>query len=197
MTARSRRWCAIRRLAKPDGELTGLLRRLASDRKNSVVITSGRDRRTLEAWLGEISRSVLSPSTARGCGCWVKSGNAPKRRRARGSQRFSRVLETFADRLPGSFVEEKEESLAWHYRMADPEQAELRAPELVDHLLNLTAKTDLQIVQGNKVVEVHRAGVDKGSAAVFGWASESMILFWPSATILPTRICSKRCRHQP
>ena len=81
------------------------------------------------------------------------------------------VLETFADRLPGSFVEEKEETIAWHYRMADPEQAELRAPELVDHLLNLTAKTDLQIVQGNKVVEVRRAGVDKGSASSV-WLSE-------------------------
>ena len=71
----------------------------------------------------------------------------------------------------GKIVEEKEESIAWHYRMADPEQADLRAPELVDHLLNLTAKTDLQIVQGNKVVEVRRAGVDKGSAASF-WLGE-------------------------
>jgi trehalose 6-phosphate synthase/phosphatase len=82
------------------------------------------------------------------------------------------VLETFADRLPGSLIEEKEESVAWHYRMADPEQAELRAPELVDHLLNLTAKTDLQIVQGNKVVEIRRAGVDKGSAASY-WLGET------------------------
>ena len=57
--------------------------------------------------------------------------------------------------------------MAWHYRLADPEQAQLRASELVDHLLNLTAKTDLQIVQGNKVVEIRRAGVDKGSSASF------------------------------
>ncbi len=78
------------------------------------------------------------------------------------------VLEIFADRLPGRFVEEKEESVAWHYRLADPEQAQLRASELVDHLLNLTAKTDLQMVQGSKVVEIRRAGVDKGSSA-FGW----------------------------
>jgi trehalose 6-phosphate synthase/phosphatase len=77
------------------------------------------------------------------------------------------VLEIYADRLPGSFVEDKEESVAWHYRLADPEQAQLRASELVDHLLNLTAKTDLQIVQGSKVVEIRRAGVDKGSAASF------------------------------
>jgi trehalose 6-phosphate synthase/phosphatase len=63
-------------------------------------------------------------------------------------------------------VEEKEESVAWHYRLADPEQAALRAAELVDHLLNLTAKADLQVVRGNRVVEIRRAGVNKGNAAV-------------------------------
>jgi len=41
--------------------------------------------------------------------------------------------------------------------MADLEQAEPRAPQLVDHLLNLTAKSDLQIAQGHKVVKVRRA----------------------------------------
>ncbi len=151
-------------MAKPDGELSALLRRLASDRKNKVVITSGRDRRTLEAWLGEIPLGFVAEH-----GAWLRLlGQDWQRAKAPQSgwkPEILGVLETFADRLPGSFVEEKEETIAWHYRMADPEQAELRAPELVDHLLNLTAKTDLQIVQGNKVVEVRRAGVDKGSAS--------------------------------
>jgi trehalose 6-phosphate synthase/phosphatase len=151
-------------MAKPDGELSALLRRLASDRKNTVVITSGRDRRTLEAWLGEIPLGFVAEH-----GAWLRLlGQDWQRAKAPQSgwkPEILGVLETFADRLPGSFVEEKEETIAWHYRMADPEQAELRAPELVDHLLNLTAKTDLQIVQGNKVVEVRRAGVDKGSAS--------------------------------
>jgi trehalose 6-phosphate synthase/phosphatase len=55
--------------------------------------------------------------------------------------------------------------------MADPEQAALGAPELVDHLLNLTGKTDLQVIQGDKVVEVRHAGVNKGGAALF-WISQ-------------------------
>jgi len=151
-------------MAKPDGELSALLRRLASDRKNSVVITSGRDRRTLEEWLGDIPLGFVAEHGAR----LRLSGQDWQRAKAPQSAwkpEILSVLETFADRLPGSLVEEKEESIAWHYRMADPEQAELRAPELVDHLLNFTAKTDLQIVQGNKVVEIRRAGVDKGSAA--------------------------------
>ena len=157
-------------MAKPDGDLIALLHRLTLDRKNSVVITSGRDRRSLEEWFGEIALGLVAEH-----GAWLRlSGQSWQRAKTPASDwkaEVLTVLETYADRLPGTFVEEKEESVAWHYRLADPEQAQLRAQELVDHLLNLTAKTDLQIVQGNKVVEIHRAGVDKGSAAGF-WMND-------------------------
>lgn len=73
--------------------------------------------------------------------------------------------------MAGAFVEEKEDSVAWHYRMADPEQAGLCAPELIDHLLNLSAKTDLQVVQGNKVVEIRHTGLNKGAAAL-SWLTD-------------------------
>ena len=49
------------------------------------------------------------------------------------------VLEVYVDRTPGSFIEEKELSLVWHYRNCDAELAAVRAKELKDVLLNLTA----------------------------------------------------------
>ena len=153
-------------MAKPDGALLALLRQLAADRKNSVIITSGRDRQTLEEWLGDLNLGLVAEH-----GAWLRplgqSWQRAKMPQSEWKSELLTVLEIYADRLPGSFVEDKEESVAWHYRLADPEQAQLRASELVDHLLNLTAKTDLQIVQGSKVVEIRRAGVDKGSAASF------------------------------
>ncbi|HLN99821.1 MAG TPA: trehalose-phosphatase, partial [Pyrinomonadaceae bacterium] len=151
-------------MAKPDPSIITLLKRLVDDTRNCVVITSGRDRRTLEEWLGELPLGLVAEH-----GAWSRRAGLSWQRTKAAANEWKRelvpTLEIYADRLPGSFVEEKEESLAWHYRLTDPEQAELRAPELVDHLVNLTAKTDLQVVQGNKVVEVRRAGVDKGSAA--------------------------------
>ncbi|MCM2271809.1 MAG: trehalose-phosphatase, partial [candidate division Zixibacteria bacterium] len=69
---------------------------------------------------------------------------------------------------PGAFVEEKEYSIAWHYRRADTELAAIRSKELRDNLVSLTANIDLQVMQGNKVVEVRMAGVNKG-AAVLQW----------------------------
>jgi trehalose 6-phosphate synthase/phosphatase len=50
--------------------------------------------------------------------------------------------------------------------MADPEQAGLCARELADHLLTLTAKTDLQVVQGSKFVVIRHTGINKGNAAL-------------------------------
>lgn len=152
-------------MAEPDAEKLELLQALASEEKNCVVIVSGRDRQTLDEWFGQLPVGLIAEH-----GAWFKF-KALGWQRAKPSsgawkQQLLPILETYADRLPGAFVEEKDDSLAWHYRMADPEQAEQRASELTDHLLQLTAKTDLQIVQGSKVVEIRRAGVDKGSASL-------------------------------
>jgi trehalose 6-phosphate synthase/phosphatase len=129
-----------------------------------VVVTSGRDRRTLEQWFGKLALGLVAEH-----GAWLRPAGQSWQRAKTPPNEWKPgilpILETYADRLPGSFVEDKEESVAWHYRMADPEQAALCAPDLVDHLLNLTAKIDLQIVQGSKVVEIRRSGVDEGSAA--------------------------------
>ncbi|MDD1742739.1 MAG: trehalose-phosphatase, partial [Methanotrichaceae archaeon] len=82
------------------------------------------------------------------------------------------ILETYADRLPGAFIEDKEFSLAWHYRMADAEVASVVTKELIDDLVNFTANIGLQIIQGNRVIEVRNLGIDKGEAGLL-WISEN------------------------
>ena len=152
-------------LAGLDPTRRDLLRALAAEPENTVVVASGRDRRTLDEWLGDLPLGLVAEH-----GAWLKLADQPWRRAKPLASEWKRellpILETYADRLPGALVEDKEESVAWHYRMADPEQAGLCAPELIDHLLKLIAKTDLQVVQGDKVVEVRHAGVNKGGAAL-------------------------------
>jgi trehalose 6-phosphate synthase/phosphatase len=65
----------------------------------------------------------------------------------------------------GSFVEEKKSTLAWHYRNTNPELGFIRSRELRNSLLQLTANTPLQVIDGNKVLEVRMVGVDKGASA--------------------------------
>jgi len=76
------------------------------------------------------------------------------------------ILESWVDRTPGSFIEEKEFSLVWHYRKANPRLGELRARELINNLSNTVASLNLQLLEGNKVVEVKNAGINKGRAAL-------------------------------
>jgi trehalose 6-phosphate synthase/phosphatase len=157
-------------LAGLDPSRRELLRALAAEPKNTVVVASGRERQTLEEWLGDLSVGLVAEH-----GAWLKFANQSWRRAKPLGGEWKRellpILEIYADRLPGALVEEKEDSVAWHYRMADPDQAGLSAPELIDHLLNLTAKTDLQVVQGAKVIEIRHAGVNKGGA-VLSWMGQ-------------------------
>jgi trehalose 6-phosphate synthase/phosphatase len=74
-------------------------------------------------------------------------------------------MELFAKRCPGSFIEEKNHTLAWHYRNVLPELGFIRSRELLDSLFHLIRNAHLQVIDGNKVIEVRIAGIDKGVAA--------------------------------
>lgn len=76
------------------------------------------------------------------------------------------VLESFVDRTPGTFIEEKNYSLAWHYRNTDPDFGNKRATELTMVLTSLIANDDLSVLAGNKVLEIKSSGVNKGRAAM-------------------------------
>jgi trehalose 6-phosphate synthase/phosphatase len=152
-------------LAQPDTELLELLVSLAANAANEVCIVSGRPRRTLEEWFGRLPISLIAEH-----GVWLRNKNSDWRMlrtmTADWKERVRPILQLYVDRLPGALLEEKEFSLAWHYRRADPEQASLRAKELVDDLAGYTRNIDVQVFEGNKVIEVRNAGVNKGTAAM-------------------------------
>ncbi len=151
--------------AKPDRELIRLLLSLAENVENFLVIISGRKRETLQKWLGKIPCGLVAEH-----GAWIK-----KRPNLEWEKQMSPssgewkaqvrpILKTYQMRVPGTLVEEKEYGLAWQYRKANPELGQLRADELFDYLNEFLANTNLQVMHGNKVVEVRMRGVDKGEA---------------------------------
>jgi trehalose 6-phosphate synthase/phosphatase len=76
------------------------------------------------------------------------------------------ILNEYVNRCNGTFVEEKTGSLAWHYRNADPDYAQLRLNELRYNLSEIIRnKTGFEIIEGNKVLEVKSGRYDKGFAA--------------------------------
>ncbi|HXR48956.1 MAG TPA: bifunctional alpha,alpha-trehalose-phosphate synthase (UDP-forming)/trehalose-phosphatase [Candidatus Limnocylindrales bacterium] len=153
------------RLARPDPELMATLTALCADPANEVIIVSGRPRHTLQNWFGELPVSLIAEH-----GVWLRHKNSDwailKTMTNEWKERVRPILQLFVDRLPGALLEEKEFSLAWHYRRADPDQASLRAKELLDDLAGFTRNIDVQVFEGNKVIEVRNSGVNKGTAAL-------------------------------
>lgn len=152
--------------AAPDEPLLVDLKALCADPKNRVVVISGRDRETLEAWLGEVGAALVAEHGAAirrlPDSSWRQSGSAPE---DGWKAELRPLLESYLDRTPGAILEEKSASLAWHYRRAEPELGDLRAKQLIENLEGMIANTPLVIMQGNKVVEVKESGVGKGRAA--------------------------------
>ncbi len=103
-------------------------------------------------------------------GVWLREKNGDwrmlKTMTADWKERVRPIFQLYVDRLPGALLEEKEFSFAWHYRRADPEQAPQRAKELLDDLAGYTRNIDVQVFEGNKVIEIRNAGVNKGSAGL-------------------------------
>jgi trehalose 6-phosphate synthase/phosphatase len=136
-----------------------------------VAIISGRPREAMQGWFGALPIHLAAEH-----GVWIREvGEAwrmLKELRADWKPGIIAILERYVDRLPGALLEEKEFSVVWHYRGADPEQGEALAEELFDHLVTFTANIDLQVMRGKKVIEVRNAGIHKGIAGQHWLAKE-------------------------
>ena len=146
----------------PDDEVLEILSTLANDSRNQVVVNSGRDRQTLEKWLGHLPIDMAAEH-----GVWMKEHGEwhlnPNVTDA-WKPHVGELLENLVTRTPGSFIEEKDYSLAWHYRGIDRDLGTKRVREFRDMLAYLIQNQDLQVLEGNKVVEIKNAGVNKGKA---------------------------------
>ena len=152
-------------LAAPDEELFSLLKRLSADPANRIVIVSGRDPMFLEKWFGGLDIDIISEHGAwtklRGSK-WVSASNLS----AQWKNEIFPVLESFTDKTAGAFIEEKDFSLVWHYRKVEESLGELRTNELVNTLHYLVQDKGLQLLPGNKVVEIKSIEINKGKAVM-------------------------------
>lgn len=151
--------------AVPDEELKSLLRTLSRQAGNDIVVISGRTRKTLEDWLGELELGLIVEH-----GAWIRERGLdwtllePAQDTWKSEVRS--VLIQYMDRTPGASLEEKDFSLALHYRKVDAEIASLRMREVKEDLLTIASELNLEILEGNKVLEVRNPGINKGRAAL-------------------------------
>jgi trehalose 6-phosphate synthase/phosphatase len=148
----------------PDEELLNLLQALVSDSNNRVIIISGRAHKTLDKWLGHLPVDMIAEH-----GVWLRKHESDwhmiQKLDNSWKEDIRPIFETYVSRTPGTLLEEKDFALVWHYRKVDPVLGETRAGELSSHLNYLIANRNLQVMEGDKIVEIKNIEVNKGIAA--------------------------------
>jgi trehalose 6-phosphate synthase/phosphatase len=151
--------------AKPDQELYDILKPLSEDPHNTTVIISGRDKETLSRWFDPAWNIHFVAEH----GVWFREPGGDWHMSEQINNEWKEsvepLLEYYVDQTPKSFIEHKNFSLAWHYRKSDPDLGLQRAWELKDELRTLTSNLNLEIMDGDKVLEIKYSGINKGRAA--------------------------------
>ncbi|KAI4344365.1 hypothetical protein L6164_011599 [Bauhinia variegata] len=148
----------------PSSEVISVLNCLCSDPRNIVFIVSGRDKDCLSKWFSPCPKLGLSAehgfftrfrrdSPLETCGLtmdfdWKKIAEP--------------VMALYTEATDGSFIEQKESALVWHYQEADPYFGSCQAKELLDHLESVLANEPVVVKRGQHIVEVKPQGVSKG-----------------------------------
>ncbi len=152
--------------ARPGPDLAPVLRSLVAREATTVLIVSGRRASELDAWFGSIDGLWLAAEhgaliRAPGGGTWepLQPGAV-----ADWKARVRPILEYFLDQAPASAIEEKEYSLAWHYRLVEPEFGDWLAGNVAAALEEQVAGTALSVLRGSKVIEVRFAWATKSEA---------------------------------
>ena len=149
--------------AVPDESLLADLETLANHAE--VWIVSGREMPILERWLGQTGCGIVAEH-----GAFIREPGSTKVRHVpvtapNGWREAVRgVMDAFTKRVPGSLIEEKPIGLAWHYRNTEPSIGAWQARELALHVSEVGSGMSLEVLRGNKVVEVRPSGISKGCA---------------------------------
>ena len=149
-------------LAAPDPSLLRLLARLAATPQTQVHVVTGRSQESIEPWLGSLPiwlHVEHGLRSRKADGTWLPSSHE----RPATFDLTTAILEKFAARIRGTLVEQKVASVAFHYRRANAYVAHEALGALRTELRQALGP-DIQLLEGNKVLEVRLSAVTKRAA---------------------------------
>ena len=152
--------------ATPTPEVLMTLQQLAESPKNEVFIVSGRRIEDLQTWFKDVRLGLIAEH-----GADIKLPRTEeivsRNINIDWKEYVKNIMNVYTKKCYGSHVEEKNYSIVWHYRNVHPLEGEFRAKELQSLLSEMVIGKELQVLPGNKIIEVRVSGTDKGSAVQF------------------------------
>jgi len=146
--------------ALPSKELLLVVENLINDPAVKLMVITGRGHEDIESFVGHLPIDIVAGHGAmfRNNGTWEICHHDT------GTWK-NEILAIFHKTMldcPGSFVEEKLFSTAWHYREASNGYALSR--KLIQDLKSIIKTNDLKILDGNAIIEVINKNTNKGIA---------------------------------
>ncbi|KAL0234875.1 hypothetical protein GEMRC1_001460 [Eukaryota sp. GEM-RC1] len=156
--------------AVPDESLLKNLSSIISDPSNTVYIVSGRKREDLDQFFGTVKGIGLVGEH----GVCLKHPNDQKWTElitnqereiiAYAKESLRPLLEVLVSHVPGSSIEEKQCSLAWHYRNCDNILVSTNLSELGSLFNEMCTSLPIDMLHGDKVIEFRSKTLNKGTA---------------------------------
>jgi trehalose 6-phosphate synthase/phosphatase len=148
--------------AKLPEHLLETLIKIVDKPATEIFIISGRSYKDMDKLLGHVPIKIIAEHGAmiREKGHWkdlIKDNDLWK-------TAIFPVLKLITEECPKSFVEEKNFSLTWHYRNADPDLGYKCSRELISLVKKIINSYNLRILDGKKVVEILSDNSGKGKA---------------------------------
>lgn len=146
--------------AVPTEEICTVLSGLIADVRNKVVICSGRDHETLEGWFGHFALEIAAEHGAfyKQKGEWHQNIHDEL-----WDEEILQLIRQMIDKTPGATLEIKRTALVWHYRNVNAWLGQVRERQLLEQLREPCSRLGLQIVRGNKIVEIKSPACSKGA----------------------------------
>ncbi|MGH7237895.1 MAG: trehalose-phosphatase, partial [Candidatus Saccharimonadales bacterium] len=151
--------------SKPTPAILKILKNLTADASNNVIIVSGRSQKDLAEWFDGLAINLAAEHGAltktKAQKSWAINHKLPKD----WQENILPIMEKYAAKTPGAFVEQKSNALVWHYRKASPYYAQKNAAVLKKTLSPLLKPLGLKIYTGNKILEIKHPSLNKGAVA--------------------------------
>jgi trehalose 6-phosphate synthase/phosphatase len=154
--------------AAPPKALLELLGELSADKRNDLVLVSGRSAKDLSQWFSKLPVALVAEHGAAIKQVGRKNWRTIEKSDTAWKPLLLLALDKYASLTPGALVEIKPHSIVWHYRAATPYYAQKYAVIIKRALKPILKTYALEIVQGNKILEIKNPRVSKG-AAVQRW----------------------------
>jgi len=156
----------IEQLGELSEPVSNVLSELCSDTKNSVCVISGRDYQHMQMKFGNIKNLCIAAEQGYFY-TWATPGKPMEFQKLMNVKDWGwketvlEIFNSYTEKVDGSFIVDRVSSVRWFYKDVDTDFGIQESNELVAHLHTILKNLPLDIIHGERNIEVKPKGISK------------------------------------